>query len=45
MRFAHEAGSDHYLVEMLEEERERTSALLAFALADYEERVGNPTSK
>ncbi len=45
MRVAHEAASDRYLVEMLEEERERVSAQLAFALADYEERVGNPTPK
>ncbi len=28
---------------MLEDERERVSAQLAFALTDYEERVGNPT--
>ncbi len=45
MRIAHEAGSDHYLLEMLEEERECVSAQLAFALADYDERVGKPTPK
>jgi hypothetical protein len=37
MRIAHEEGRDHYLVEMLEEQRERVSAQLAFALALYEE--------
>jgi hypothetical protein len=37
MRIAHEAGHDHYLVEMLEQQRERVSAQLSFALASYEE--------
>lgn len=39
MRIAHEAGRDQYLIEMLEAQRERVSAQLAFALVDYEERV------
>jgi len=45
MRIAHEAGSGRFLVETLEEEREHVSAQLAFALADYDERAGDPTSK
>jgi hypothetical protein len=44
MRDAHQAGGNHYLIEILEEQRERVSAQLAFALALYEEwrstRVG-----
>ncbi len=45
MRIAHEDGSAHYVVEALEEYRESVSAQLAFALADYEERLGDPTPK
>ena len=43
MRHAYEGG-EAWLVEVLEKHREHESAQLAFALADYEERVGNPPS-
>ncbi len=36
---------DRLMEPALEEYREKVSAQLAFALADYDERVGKPTSK
>ncbi|CAA9431680.1 MAG: hypothetical protein AVDCRST_MAG28-1498 [uncultured Rubrobacteraceae bacterium] len=41
MRLAYEDGAD-WLVEVLEYERESASAQLAFALEDYERKMGTP---
>ena len=44
MRLAYEEGAD-WLVEVLEYEREAASAQLAFALVDYERKVGTPEER
>lgn len=44
MRLAYEEGAD-WLVEILEHEREGASAQLAFALEDYEGKVGTPEAR
>lgn len=44
MRLAYEEGAD-WLVEILEYEREGASAQLAFALEDYEKKVGTPEER
>jgi hypothetical protein len=44
MRLAYQAGAD-WAVEVLELERESASAQLAFALEDYERKVGTPEER
>lgn len=44
MRLAYEEGAD-WLVEVLEHERESASAQLAFALEDYERKMGTPEER
>lgn len=44
MRIAYERGAD-WLVEVLEYERESASAQFAFALIDYERKVGTPEER